>query len=121
MPYMKVSLTHKLTDEKRSELLLALQDALWTIPEKKGVPVVIDYEEGKTFYTGGVKQDDFISVDVQYFSNMKYTRKKEFTEGACAAMEKVLGFSKEHMFLLITERNTWGAHGEFLDEFFTDF
>lgn len=121
MPYMKVSLTHKLTDEKRIQLLNGLQNALWRIPEKAGVPVVVDLEEGKTFYTGGgVKQEEFIVVEAQYFSNFKYSKKKEFTESAFDAIHDVLGMDKEKMFLLITERNTWGGHGEYLDEFYTD-
>ena len=121
MPYMKVSLTHKLTDEKRTQLLIGLQNALGIIPGKAGAPLTVDLEEGKTFYTGGVKQEDFIFVDVQYFSNFTHDKKQEFTVTAFNTMHEVLGISKEKMFLLITERNTWGAHGSYLDEFFTDF
>ena len=120
MPYMKVSLTHKLTDEKRTQLLSGLEKALAIIPGKAGAPLTIDLEEGKTFYTSGVKQEDFVFVDVRYFSNFKYSKKKEFTIAAFDSMHEVLGFSKEKMFLLITERNTWGAHGSYLDEFVTD-
>ncbi len=121
MPYMKVSLTQKLTDEKRTQLLEGLQNALWTIPEKKGVPVIIDLEEEKSFYILGKKQEEFIHVDVQYFSNFKYSQKRDFTRAAFDSMHEVLGWSKEKMFLLITERNTWGGHGDYLDEFVSEF
>lgn len=120
MPFMRVSLTHKLTDEKRTQLLKGLEKALAIIPGKAGVPLVVDLEEGKTFYTSGVRQDDFVYVDVQYFSNFKYSKRREFTIAAFDIMHEVLGISKEKMFLLINERNTWGAHGDYLDEFVTE-
>jgi len=120
MPYMKVSLTHKLTDEKRALLLDGLEKALWRIPEKEGVPVIVDLEEGKTFYVRGKKMEEFVFVDTRYFSNFSYTKKQEFTVTAFDAIHEVLGTDKEKMMLLITERNTWGAHGSYLDEFFTD-
>ena len=76
MPYMKVSLTHKLTDEKRSRLLSGLEKALAIIPEKAGMPLTVDLEEGKTFYTSGVKQEDFVYVDVQYCKRFGYSKKR---------------------------------------------
>ena len=121
MPYMKVSMTHKLTDEKRTQFLSGLENALWKIPEKAGVPVIFDLEEGKTFYVRGVKQEEFIHVEVKYFSNFKHGKKEEFTVAAFDAMHDALGTDKEKMMLLITERNTWGAHGSYLDEFVTEF
>ena len=120
MPYMKVSLTHKLTDEKRAQLLSGLENALAIIPEKAGLPLTVDLEEGKTFYVSGVKQEDFVYVDVQYCKRYKYSKKKEFTVTAFDAMHKVLGISKEKMFLVITERTTWGAFGSYLDVFYSD-
>ena len=120
MPYMKVSLTHKLTDEKRSQLLNGLEKALAIIPEKAGMPLTVDLEEGKTFYTSGVKQEDFVYVDVQYCKRFRYSKKREFTIAAFDAMHEALGISKEKMFLVITERITWGAFGSYLDIFYSD-
>ena len=120
MPFMRVSITGTLDDEKRVKLLEGLQNALWTIPEKKGVPVIIDLEEGKTFYVKGEKMENFVSVDVRYYSHFKYSQKRDLTRLAFDAMHEVLGWSKEHMFLFISERSTWGGHGDYLDEFVTE-
>jgi hypothetical protein len=61
-----------------------------------------------------------VFADVQYFSNFSYQIKKEFTAAAFDAMNKALGTSKEKMFLTITERNNWGAFGDFRDEYYSE-
>jgi len=121
MPYMKVSTTERFSDEMRTKLLDGLQNALWLIPEKKGFPVIFDLEEGKTFYVNNKKQEQWIHVDVSYFSRFKYNKRKEFTETAFDVMHEITGIDKEKIYLLINERETWGGHGGYLDEFVTEF
>lgn len=120
MPYIRVSTTLKLNDEQQAALAQGLGKALESIPGKDGRGLILDVEDGKTMYVGGVKQDDFVFADVKYYSNFEYHVKKKFTVAAFNAMSRVLGTSKERMFLTITEYNTWGGFGDFKDEYYAD-
>ena len=120
MPYIRLSIAQKLTQEKQEELVKGIGDALSIIPGKDGRGLIVDMEDGKTMYLGGVRQDDLVFVDVRYYSNFEYHIKKNFTVAVFDAINKALGTPKERMSLTITEYNNWGGFGNFKDEFFDD-
>ena len=120
MPLIRLSITQELTQDKREKLLSGLGEAISKIPGKEGYMLIVDLEEGKTMYLGGVKQENMVFADVQYFSNFKYQAKKELTAAAFDAINKVLGTREDRMFLTITERNGWGGFGDFNDEYYSD-
>jgi phenylpyruvate tautomerase PptA (4-oxalocrotonate tautomerase family) len=120
MPLIRVSVTLELDDEKREALLSGLGEAIEKIPGKEGRTLIVDLEEGKTMYMGGVKQENMFFADVEYFSNFAHKYKQEFTAAAFAAVNKALGTEQNRMFLTITERNSWGGFGDFRDEFYSD-
>ncbi|HHU30582.1 MAG: hypothetical protein QM368_06830 [Bacillota bacterium] len=120
MPYIRVSLAQKLPPEKQAELVKGLGEALSIIPGKDGRGLIVDLEDGKTIYCGGVRQEDFVFLDVRYYSNFAYKIKKEFTVAVFNVLNKVLGTPKEKMFLTINEYNSWGGFGDFRDEYYSD-
>lgn len=117
MPYMKVSVAKKLTEEERRELANGLGEALGLIPGKHPSFLIADIEDGRNFYLGGVPQENFAFIDVRYYSKFSYQIKQKFTKACFEALNKTLGTAKEQMFLTITEFNTWGGFGNFVDEF----
>ena len=120
MPYIRLSVTQKLSQEKQEELVNGLGDALGLIPGKDGRGLIVDMEDGKTMYVGGVKQDNMVFADVRYYSNYEYHIKKDFTVAVFNAINKTLGTSKDRMFLTITEYNSWGGFGDFKDEYYSE-
>ena len=120
MPLVRLSITQELTAEKRKALLDGIGEAISEIPGKEGRTLIVDLEEGKTMYLGGVKQENLVFADVKYFSNFSYQKKQNFTVAAFNAINSVLGTSKDRMFLTITELNSWGGFGDFKDEFYSD-
>jgi len=120
MPYIRLSTTQKLSKEKQEELVNGLGEALSVIPGKDGRSLIVDIEDGKTMYAGGVKQDNIVFADVRYYSNFEYHIKKDFTVAAFRAINKALGTSEDKMFLTINEYNNWGGFGNFKDEYYTD-
>ena len=120
MPYIRLSVAQKLAPEKQEELVKGLGDALSIIPGKDGRGLIVDMEDGKTLYVGGVKQDNMVFADVRYYSNFEYHIKKDFTVAVFNAINKALGTSKERMFLTINEYNNWGGFGDFKDEYYND-
>ena len=120
MPYIRLSLSQKLTQEKQEELVNGLGEALSIIPGKDGRGLIVDMEDGKTLFVGGRKQENMVFVDVRYYSNFPYTIKKDFTVAVFEALNKHLGTKKEEAFLTITEYNSWGGFGDFRDEYYSD-
>lgn len=118
MPYIKVSLTQKLTEEKRAELVSGLGEALEIIPGKNRSMLITDLEEGKTIFVGGtlMGNDGFAFIDVRYYSRFDYSIRRNFTKSVFNAFNRVLGIKYENMFLNITEFSSWGGFGDFKDE-----
>jgi hypothetical protein len=120
MPYMRLSLTQKLTPEKRTELVTELDGCLELIPGKHGPMLILDIEDGKTMFVGPNQQDNFAFADMRYYSNFEYHIKKEFTKAVFKALNKVLGTTDDKMFLTIDEYNNWGGFGDFKDEYYDE-
>ena len=120
MPLMKLSVTQTLDREKREVLLKGLSEAIEKIPGKEGRALIVDLEEGKTMYIGGVLQENMAFADVQYYSNFEYHKKQALTAAVFDAISKAIGTAKNKMFLTITERNSWGGFGDLKDEFYSD-
>ena len=120
MPLIRLSVTQKLSQDKQDELVKGLGDAISLIPGKEGRMLIVDMQDDRNMYLGGVKQENMVFADVQYFSNYEYHIKRDFTVAAFEAINKALGTSKDRMFLTITERNTWGGFGDFNDEYYSE-
>ena len=111
MPYIRLSLSKKLTENEQAALVNGLGEAL---------SVIVDLEDGKTLFVGGVRQENMVFVDVRYYSNFSYQIKKNFTAAVFETISEVLGTSKDRAFLTITEYNSWGGFGDFRDEYYSD-
>ena len=120
MPYIRLSVTQSLSQEKQQELVDGLGEAMSKIPGKDGRLLIVDVEDGRTIYFGGVKQDDMVFADVKYYSNFEYHKKKDFTVAFFNAVNRIIGTAKDKMCLTITEYNSWGAVGDFRDEYYSD-
>ncbi len=116
MPYMRVSVAKKLTEEERVTLANDLGEALEQIPGKARYMLMADIEDGRAIYMGGVRQENFAFVDARYFSNFEYHVKKRFVQAVFAALKKTLGTRDDQMSLTISEFNSWGGFGDFNDE-----
>ena len=120
MPYIRLSVTQKLDQDKQEELVKEIGETMSLIPGKDARGLMIDMEDGKTMYIGGVKQENMVFADVRYYSNFDYQTKKNFTVAVLNAMEKVLGTTKDRMFLTINEYNNWGGFGGYIDEYYKE-
>ena len=90
------------------------------IPGKDGRLLIVEVEDDRKLFFGGVKQEDMVFADVRYYSNFEYHKKKDFTVAMFEVLNKVLGTSKDKMCLTITEYNSWGALGDYKDEYYLD-
>ena len=120
MPYIRISLTQKLTSEKQVELAKGLGDALSVIPGKDGRMLITDMEDGKTMFVGGVRQEDFAFIDARYYSKFEYHIKKEFVKAIFNTVHKITGTPLEKMSMNITEYSSWGSFGNYKEEYYSE-
>ncbi len=120
MPYMKVSLAQKLTEEQRDEVAKELGIALEQVPGKERTMLMLDLEDGKLIYMGGVRQEQFALIDARYYSNFEYHIRKNFTKAVFAALNKTLDIPFHKMSMNLFECNDWGAFGNYVDERYAD-
>lgn len=116
MPYIRLSITQKLTREKRDELVAAVGRALEVIPEKSGKYLVSDIEDGRVMYMGTEQQEDMVFADVRYHGKYEYQYRSAFAAALSEAVHSVLGTSKDSIWMNITEFTSWGGHGNLKDD-----
>ena len=120
MPYMRVSLSVKLSEEQRKSLYAKLGEALRHIPGKEPFMLIADIEDGRQFYAFGEKQENFAFVDARYFSRAEYHAKRDFAMAVMKAIEEVAGTKSTNISMNIFELSTWGGFGDLNDEFYKD-
>ncbi|MDR1589118.1 MAG: hypothetical protein LBS51_02885 [Oscillospiraceae bacterium] len=120
MPYFRVSVSQKLTEEKADELVEGLGIALEAVPDKKRFMLICDLEDGKRVYMGGKKQGNFAFADIHYCGSYTHQVKCKLTEEVFGVFSRVLGITPECASLTITEHHNWGGFGNFHDDFYSD-
>ncbi len=120
MPYMRVSLSRKLSEEQRQSLYEKLGEALRNIPGKEPPMLMAEIEDGRQFYAFGKKQENFAFVDARYFSRAEYHAKRDFAIAVMKAIQEVAGTKKECISMNIFELSTWAGFGDLNDEFYRE-
>lgn len=120
MPYIKVSAVKRLTDEQQEALVTELGEALGTIPGKDKQKLIVDLEDGKTMFVGGVRQENFVFADVRYLSNFSYQVKKAFTMAVLAVLKNIFSAADDKVSLNITELHCWGGASGYRDLYYSE-
>ena len=120
MPYIKLSISRKIEPDEEQKLVDGLGAALSKIPGKDPQWTIVEVNDGLKMYFGGKKQDDMVFADVKYVGRFEYHKKKEFTRAAFNAINDILGTPKDRICLTILELDSWGAVGDFRDQYYMD-
>ena len=120
MPYIKLSVSKKITPELEKKLVDGLGTALSIIPGKDPQWTMVEINDGLRMYFGGVRQEDMVFADVKYVGKFSYKLKREFTQAACKTISDTIGTPIDKICLTISEFNNWGAVGDFRDIYFSD-
>ena len=118
MPYIRLSITQKISEETEQRLIDGLGIALSNIPGKDPCWTMVEVNDGMRMYFGGKKQQDMVFVDVKYVSKFEFHKKRAFARAAFDVIHDILGTEKDRICLTITEFSNWGAAGDFRDEYF---
>ncbi|MBR6950513.1 MAG: hypothetical protein IKH56_02135 [Oscillospiraceae bacterium] len=120
MPFIKLSIAKTITEETEQKLIDGLGRALSVIPGKDPQWTMVEVNDGLRLYFGGKKQEDMVFADVKYVGKQEYHRKREFTRAACQTIHELIGTPIDRICLTITEYDSWGAVGDFRDQYYVD-
>ncbi len=120
MPFIRISIAKKITEEMEQKLIDGLGKALSVIPGKEPQWTMVEVNDGQKLYFGGKKQEEMVFADVKYVSRQEFHKKREFTRAACQMIHEILGTPIDRICLTITEFDNWGAVGDFRDQYYID-
>lgn len=120
MPFIKLSVAKKISEEKEQTIVDCLGKALSVVPGKDPQWTMVEVNDGQKLYFGGKKQEDMVFADVKYVGRQEFHKKREFTREACQMIHEVLGTPIDRICVTITEYDNWGAVGEFRDIYYVD-
>lgn len=111
MPYINVNVTNKMSPSKMLELKSGIGNIISRLPGKTEKVLMIDIVDEKRIFFGGDAQEKCAYVDVKLYGKFDLKVKADFTQGMFEVFNGVLDISKNHMFLTISEFDTWGTNG----------
>ena len=120
MPFIRISIAKKISDETEQVIIDGLGKALSVVPGKDPQWTMVEVNDGMKLYFGGKKQEDMVFADVKYVGRQEFHKKREFTRAACQLIHETIGTPIDRICLTITEFDNWGAVGDFRDQYFID-
>ena len=114
MPYIDVNVTSELNYEQKTKVKDQLGKAIELIPDKEEASLMISITDKCSIYLGGKGLGDGAFVDMRMYGAADLKYKELFTEELFNVMKRVLGISKNDVYLNIFEMPNWGVKGKFI-------
>ena len=111
MPYINICMSKKLEKQDRDELARELGKIIPIIPGKTEAGFMVDIEDGKELYNGGV-HGNFVYLELKVFYKFDYEYRNAFTAAVFEIFARRYGVEGHNMYLNITECDNWGVFGE---------
>ncbi len=111
MPYININLSKRLDEADFEKIKTALGEAITILPGKSERVLMIDIEDGKRIYFGGIKKASAAYVDVKIYGSCDFYLKAQFTEAVFEILNKYAGVPADDAFISISEHDTWGLGG----------
>jgi len=111
MPYISVSTTLSLSQEKKDEIASMLGKYISLIPNKTEAVLMVDVSDGHTMYFGGQKRERCAFVDVRCYKNARFEDNKAFIEAVYKLLNETTGLMETEIYVTIYEYPTWGTKG----------
>ena len=116
---MTVSVSWKLSQDEREALIKAVGEPQSIIPGKSAGQLAVVIYEDTAMFTGGVKQEKMVYVNMKCTGKFTYKIKQDFTVATFDAISKALGTSKDKMFMEIDELECFGGFGDLKDIYYS--
>ena len=113
MPYINVCMSKKLEEQDRDELARELGKIITLIPGKTESGFMVDIEDGKALYNGGVP-GNYVYMELKVYYKFDYECKSAFTTAVYEIFARRYGVESHNLYLNITECDNWGIFGKLI-------
>lgn len=110
MPFIHVSLTQKVSPEKKKELAIGIGKLVEIIPGKKFEKAMVRIDDGCAIYRGGV-ESQCAYTETKLRKPNEIERQTEYVEGLYQLFKEILGLDIPQCYFGMVELDTWGSRG----------
>lgn len=110
MPYIQISLSKKLTDEKKRALAAGVAALVPILPDKPGDRAIVQIDDGRSLYRGG-EPADCAFMETRLYGKTPKPYLRAYTEKLFKLFEEQLGYAGNQIYFNILELDHWGSKG----------
>ncbi|QCT72654.1 tautomerase family protein [Eubacterium maltosivorans] len=110
MPYIKISLSKKITCEEKQALAAEIAAVIPLLPDKPGDRAMVEIHDGCDLYRGG-QPAGCAFMETRLYQETPKPFLKQYTEALFEVFERRLGYSKAQIYFNILELDHWGSKG----------
>ena len=111
MPYIKLTTTAKVTDEKCDLLKAAFGKAIQSFAGKSESWLMVAVDDGKRMWFRGDNSADTAMVDVELLGGVDPAQSETMTDCVCVILNEILGIAPDRIYVKYTGYKNWGWNG----------
>ncbi len=111
MPYIKTTVSKKITDAQRDILKSKLGNAIALIPGKTEAWLMLAFEDNVPMYFKGDNSSDYAYVEVSLFGSTSDSAYDRMTACVSEIISETLGIDGSNVYIKYEEAEHWGWNG----------
>ncbi|MCH5198919.1 MAG: hypothetical protein J1E34_08440 [Oscillospiraceae bacterium] len=111
MPYIKLTTTACVSDEKCNSLKAKFGKAIESFKGKNESWLMVAVDDGKRMWFRGDDSADTAMVDVELLGSVAPQDSEKMTASVCDILESELGISPDRIYVKYTGYSNWGWNG----------
>ena len=111
MPYIRTTVSKKLTDETKDNLKTKLGQAIALIPGKSESWLMLAFDDSISMSFRGETGEDYAYVEVSLFGSASDAAYDRLTEAISGIVSEETGISGENIYIKYEEAEHWGWNG----------
>ena len=111
MPYIRTTVSNKITDEARDNIKAKLGQAIALIPGKSEAWLMLAFEDNINMYFKGDGNKDYAYIEVSLFGTTSDAAYDRLTAAISEIINEELGIERENIYVKYESTNHWGWNG----------
>ena len=111
MPYIRTTVSKKLTSQNKENLKAKLGEAIALIPGKSEAWLMLAFEDNISMYFKGDGTQDYAYLEVSIFGSTSDAAYDRLTAALSEIINEELGIDRANIYIKYEEANHWGWNG----------
>lgn len=111
MPYIRTTVSNKISDEARENIKTKLGQAIALIPGKSEAWLMLAFEDNINMYFKGDGTSDYAYVEVSLFGTTSDAAYDRLTAAISEIINEELGIERTNIYIKYEEAEHWGWNG----------